>query len=329
MQTIRIATRRSRLALAQADFVAEQLRRRNPGLATELVGLATAGDRQQQADAPPAGKQDFVDALLEALASGRADAAAHSMKDVPAQPTAAFPVCTFGPRADARDALVLSGARAPSEGGLHSLPAGARVGTSSQRRRAFLQGHDRTLAVVPVRGNVETRLSRLDAGEFDALLLACAGLERLDLGARIGQRIEPAAFVPAPGQGAIALQWAAAREDVAALAAGHIDAHVQQAVVAERDLAVRLGADCATPLGVHCHRGGDGAWHLLVQAASTDGSQCMRLMLVGDDPSALAAQAAAQLATLGIGDLLAAAEAQRPPQAQLRMAPAPMRPPPR
>lgn len=253
MQTIRIATRRSRLALAQANAVAKQLRQRNTGLAAELVELATTGDRQQQADAPPAGKQDFVDALQAALASGMADVAVHSMKDVPAQPSAAFPICAFGPRGDARDALVPApaGCRRHGRENARALPAGAKVGTSSQRRQAFLAGLDPTLHVVSVRGNVDTRLGRLDGGEFDALLLACAGLDRLGLGARIGQRLDPGMFVPAPGQGAIALQWAAQREDVAALVAAHVDADAQQAVAVERELAVRLGADCAMPLGIH------------------------------------------------------------------------------
>lgn len=311
MQTIRIATRRSRLALAQANAVAKQLRQRNAGLATELVELATTGDRQQQADAPPAGKQDFVDALQAALASGLADAAVHSMKDVPAQSSAAFPICAFGSRGDARDALVpaSAGCRRHGRENARTLPAGAKVGTSSQRRRAFLAGLDPTLHVVSVRGNVDTRLGRLDGGEFDALLLACAGLDRLGLGARIGQRLDPAVFVPAPGQGAIALQWAAQREDVAALAAAHVDADAQQAVAAERELAVRLGADCAMPLGIHCHRRNDGAWRLLAQAANADGSQCMRLELAGDEPGALAESAATQLAALGIRELLAGAEA--------------------
>lgn len=309
MQTIRIATRRSRLALAQAGAVARQLRQGNAGLATELVALATTGDRQQRTDAPPAGKQVFVDALQSALASGQADAAVHSMKDVPAQPSAAFPVCAFGLRGDARDACV----RAPvggqgTENG-HSLAAGAKVGTSSQRRRAFLVAQDPTLDVVSVRGNVDTRLGRLDAGEFDALLLACAGLDRLGLGARVDQRLDPAVFVPAPGQGAIALQWAAEREHVAALAAAHTHPEVQQAVAAERELAVRLGADCALPLGIHCHRH-NGSWRLLVQAASADGGQCMRLELAGDAPWALVERAQTRLAALGIHDLLAAAAAQ-------------------
>lgn len=309
MQTIRIATRRSRLALAQAGAVAKQLRQGNAGLATELVALATAGDRQQQADAPPAGKQDFVDALQAALASGQADVAVHSMKDVPAQPSAAFPVCAFGPRGDARDACVLAPVDGPQGTANGTLVAGAKVGTSSLRRRAFLVAQDPTLNVVSVRGNVDTRLGRLDAGEFDALLLACAGLDRLGLGARIDRRLDPAVFVPAPGQGAIALQWAAEREDVAALAAAHEDPEAQQAVAAERELAVRLGADCALPLGIHCHRH-NGSWRLLAQAASADGGQSMRLELAGDAPRTLVERAATRLAALGIQELLAMAAPQ-------------------
>ena len=304
MQTIRIATRRSKLALAQANAVAQALAEGQPEIATELVPVTTTGDRQQSADAPPTSKADFVDALEAALASGEAHLAVHSAKDVPVQLADAFPVSTFGQRADARDALVLRG-----PGGLHTLPAGATVGTSSLRRRALLRAHNHALATAPLRGNVDTRLKRLDAGDFDALLLACAGLDRLGLAGRISQRIDPAVIVPAPGQGAIAVQWAAAREEITALVMHHVIGSVERAVAAERALAERLGADCAMPLGVYCNQREDGAWRLLAATANTDGSRCLRLELVGRDPEALAKDAAAKLQALGIDDLLAEARA--------------------
>lgn len=304
MQTIRIATRRSKLALAQANTVAQALAEEHPEVATELVPVTTTGDRQQGADAPPTSKADFVDALEAALAGGEAHLAVHSAKDVPVQATDAFPVRTFGERADARDALVLRG-----PGGLHTLAAGATVGTSSLRRRALLRVHNHALAIAPLRGNVDTRLKRLDAGDFHALLLACAGLDRLGLAGRISQRIDPAVIVPAPGQGAIAVQWAAAREEVAALVIGHVLGPVEQAVAAERALARHLDADCAMPLGVYCCQREDGAWRLLAATANTEGTRCLRLELVGSDPEALAMDAAARLQALGIDDLLAEARA--------------------
>lgn len=301
MQTIRIATRRSRLALAQAAEVAQSLRQRQPGLRTELVELATAGDRQQHADRPPASKEDFVDALQEAMAEGSAEVAVHSMKDVPARP-AGFAVQTFGPRADARDALAMR-----SSGGLHTLADGATVGTSSLRRRAFLQAQNRTLTIRSLRGNVDTRLRRLDAGDFDALLLACAGLDRLGIGNRISERIDPSVIVPPPGQGAIAVQYRAEREDIAAMLAEHIEPVVEEAVAAERTLAARLAADCATPFGAHCEQREDGSWRLLAAAADPEGTRCLRLERIGDDLAALVDEAATQLERLGIGGLLAEA----------------------
>lgn len=300
MQSIRIATRRSRLALVQADEVARALRQRQPGLRTELVELATAGDRQQHADRPPASKEDFVDALQEALASGSAEVAIHSMKDVPAKPAAGFAVQTFGPRADARDALVL-----PSPGGLHALAAEATVGTSSLRRRAFLLAQNQTLAIRPLRGNVDTRLRRLDAGDFNALLLACAGLDRLGLGDRISERIDPSVVVPPPGQGAIAVQYPVARDDLGTMLTHHLVPQVEAAVGAERNLAARLAADCATPFGAHCQQREDGAWRLLAAAADPEGCRCLRLERVGDDLAILVDEAARQLERLGIGGLLA------------------------
>lgn len=300
MQTIRIATRRSRLALAQAEEVAQSLRQRQAGLRTELVELATAGDRQQHADRPPASKEDFVDALQEAMADGSAEVAVHSMKDVPAKPAAGFAVQTFGPRADARDALAMR-----SSGGLHTLADSATVGTSSLRRRAFLLAQNRALEIRPLRGNVDTRLRRLDAGDFDALLLACAGLDRLGFGERISERIDPSVIVPPPGQGAIAVQYPAEREDIAAMLAEHIEPVVEEAVAAERTLAARLAADCATPFGAHCEQREDGAWRLLAAAADPEGTRCLRLERIGDDLAALVDEAATQLERLGIGGLLA------------------------
>ena len=293
MPSIRIATRRSRLALAQAAFVASRLEA--DGAEVELLGVTSAGDRDRSPSLA-GGKNSFVGALEDALADGRADIAVHSMKDVAANVPERFALHTFGPRADVRDAL----AGGPS---LAALPPGARVGTASVRRRALLLALRRDLAVEPVRGNVDTRLKRLEAGGYDALLLACAGLDRLGLGDRIGQRLDPQIVVPAPGQGALAVEFLAERDDLSDLMQSAVDNEVEPCVAAERHLTRRLGADCAMPFGAHCVRS-DGRLRLTAVVAATDGSRVLRIELLGDDATALADEAAERLASLGVRDLL-------------------------
>lgn len=300
MRRIRIATRRSRLAMAQAEFVASRLRANEPSLRVELVGVTSQGDRDQSPSlAQAGGKRSFVGALEEAVREGRADLAVHSMKDVAVRLPDGFALRTFGPRADVRDALVVNG----SPPALTALPGGARVGTASIRRRALLLTLRRDLEVVPVRGNVDTRLKRLDGGGYHALLLACAGLDRLGLGDRIGQRLDAEVLVPAPGQGALAVEFLAEREDVDALIRPGVDGEVERSVVAERQVTRRLGADCAMPFGAYC-RVRDGELKLTTVAADADGMRMLRVELTGDDPVALGDDAAARLRKLGVGDLL-------------------------
>ena len=293
MARIRIATRRSRLALAQAEFVASRLKAQ--GASVELLGVTSAGDRDRSASLA-GGKSSFVGALEEALVDGRADLAVHSMKDVAADVPAHFALQTFGPRADVRDALV-------GAASLAALPTGARVGTASVRRRALLLALRPDLVVEPVRGNVDTRLKRLDAGGCSALLLACAGIDRLGLCERIGQRIDPQILVPAPGQGALAAEFLAERQDLRDLLGSGIDDEVAQGVSAERTLTRQLGGDCAMPLGAHCVRE-NAHWRLTAVVADTDGSRVLRVELVGDDAVALGEEAARRLAALGVGELL-------------------------
>ena len=305
MERLRIATRRSRLALAQADAVAARLREIAPGLETERVEVTTRGDLSSAADQPVSSKGAFIDALESALLDGRADIAVHSMKDVPAALDEQFALCAFGPRADVRDALV-----ARSHGAtLGDLPPRARLGTSSLRRRAMLAALDGALDVAPVRGNVETRLGRLDAGDFDALVLACAGLARLGLEVRIGQRISPQVLVPAPGQGAIAVQYAADRPALRELIGRGVVQTVERCVAAERRLTQRLGADCAMPVGATCTRActREGATlRLLAAVAAPNGERLLRVQCTGADPLALGDDAASRLEALGVAELLAA-----------------------
>ena len=306
MRRIRIATRRSRLAMTQAGFVASRLKAYAPELAVELVGLTSQGDRDQSPSlAQAGGKSSFVGALEEAVLDGRADLAVHSMKDVAVRVPDRFALHTFGPRADVRDALVLQRPVPASAATLTGLPGGARVGTASIRRRALLLTLRRDLEVVPVRGNVDTRLKHLDTGGYDALLLACAGLDRLGLGARIGQRVDADILVPAPGQGALAVEFLAERQEIDALVRTGVDSEVERAVAAERQVTRRLGADCAMPFGAHCTVR-DGALRLAAVAVAVDGTRMLRVELAGEDPVALGDDAAERLRKLGVDDLLGA-----------------------
>ena len=301
MRRIRIATRRSRLAMTQAEFVASRLKANEPSLRVEFLGVTSQGDRDQSPSlAQAGGKSSFVGALEEAVGDGRADLAVHSMKDVAVRVPDGFVLRTFGPRADARDALVVNGSAAT----LTALPGGARVGTASIRRRALLRTLRRDLEVVPVRGNVDTRLKSLEDGGYHALLLACAGLDRLGLGDRIGQRVDAEVLVPAPGQGALAVEFLAEREDLDALIRTGVHSEVERAVAAERQVTRRLGADCGMPFGAYCAVR-DGELKLTAVAADADGTRVLRVELGGDEPVALGDDAAARLQKLGVGDLLA------------------------
>ncbi len=301
LQRIRIATRRSRLALAQASLVADRLRQIQPRLAVELVEVTTRGDIDRSASlAAVGGKGAFIEALEEALRNGRADIAVHSMKDVPATLPEGFALAAFGPRADVRDALVTRTTKAATLG---ELKPGARVGTASIRRRALVTSLRRDLDIVPLRGNVDTRLRRLDDGRFDALLLASAGLDRLDLSGRVSQRIAADVLVPAPGQGALAVEFLATRRDISDLAGAGVDAKVERCVLAERQLTRRLGADCSMPIGVYCAVERS-TLRLVAAAVDAEGKRRLHVELVGDDPIALGNDAATRLDTLGVRDLL-------------------------
>lgn len=290
---VRIATRRSRLALWQAHHVADGLCALHAGLEVEIVGVVTEGDRNRSPSlAAAGGKGLFVNALEEALAADRADIAVHSMKDVPGTVAERFTLTTFGARADARDALV-----ARQGHGLLDLPEEAVVGTSSGRRQAVLRHMRRDLDLQPLRGNVDTRLAKLDAGECDAIVVACAGLDRLGHSQRITERLSVQLMTPAPGQGVLAVEHLAERDDVPSLLAPGISAEVEECVTAERTAASALGADCTLPLGVHCARAADG-FLLHASLFDADGSRELRLQMQGDDATTLAQEAGKRLQRL-------------------------------
>jgi len=250
---LRIATRKSALALWQAEHVAGLLRQEYPALDVTLVPMSTRGDEvQDRSLASLGGKGLFLKELELAMLEGRAELAVHSLKDVPAQLDADFTLPAILPRADAADAFVSN-----DFGTLAELPAGARVGTSSLRRRAQLRSLRPDVEVLDLRGNVGTRLAKLDAGTYDAIVLACAGLQRLGLGARIRWRLVPPAWLPAPGQAAIAIEACRANTAVVSMLAALDDPGTRITVTAERAMNRALGGSCSIPIGAWCTRSGD------------------------------------------------------------------------
>lgn len=246
--TLRIATRKSALALWQAEHVAALLRAAHPGLAVELVPLSTRGD--EILDRPLAtigGKGLFLKELEVAMLEGRADLAVHSLKDVPAELEPGFALPAILPRADAADAFVSN-----QHADLAALPLGAKVGTSSLRRQAQLRALRPDLELLDLRGNVGTRLAKLDAGHYDAIVLACAGLERLGLAGRIRSRLAAPDWLPAPGQAAIAVEARADQPATLALLAVLDDADTRLEVSAERAMNQTLGGSCTVPVGAWC-----------------------------------------------------------------------------
>ena len=266
--TIRIATRESQLALAQTRMVAAALAGRH-AVEVELVPMTTKGDRVL--DRPLAqvgGKGLFVKELEVAMEEGRADLAVHSLKDVPMVIPAHFALATFGARELPLDALVYN--RFDS---LAALPPGARVGTSSLRREAQLRHAYPALELVPLRGNVNTRLAKLDAGEYDAIVLAAAGLRRLGLAGRIRALLSDS--IPAIGQGILAVEYPARRADLAALLAAFEEAATAAAARAERALGLIVGGSCDVPLGAHA-RIEDGRMTLAGFIGLPDGTRLAR-----------------------------------------------------
>jgi hydroxymethylbilane synthase len=293
---VRIATRASALALAQARAVAEAL----PG-EHEIVEVTTAGDR----GAPPGSdKSRWVAELERALQDGEADVAVHSAKDVPGTLPDGLEIVAGPARADARDALC-------GASSLDALPAGARVGTRSLRRRALLLAGRTDLEIVALGGNVDTRLRKLGEGQADALVLARAGLERLGRTDEAGAVLDPESFVPAPGQGALALEARAADSDARAVLAAVDDPDSAACLAAERALAAGLGGSCHTPIGGHAVLDAGGGLRLGAFVGLPDGSAWVRDVVEGsaEEPERLGREAAARLLAAGARELLDAAEA--------------------
>ena len=294
-----IATRESPLALWQANFVKAELEARHDGLLVELLGMRTQGDRWLQSPlSEVGGKGLFIKELEQALLDGRAHLAVHSMKDVPAALEAPFALPVIGFRDDVRDALVTRDGR-----GLADLPAGSRIGSASLRRQSQLRARRPDLQVAPIRGNVGTRLGKLEAGEFDALVLASAGLKRLELAHRVAEYLETEDSLPAAGQGALGIECLADADDVRTLIDPLNDPEVSVCVSAEREVSAGLGADCSAPLGAHAVLDG-GTLQLRALLASPDGSRLLRAAATGGDPRAVGGEVVASLREQGAVALL-------------------------
>jgi hydroxymethylbilane synthase len=301
MKPLSIATRKSRLALWQAEHIKACLQALHPQLEVRLVPMTTRGDELLDRRLDEAGgKGLFVKELENAIADGRADLAVHSMKDVPAELPAGFVLAAITAREDPRDAFVSS--RFAS---FDAMPAGAVVGTSSLRRSAQIVARHPALAVRLLRGNVETRLAKLDRGEYDAIVLAVAGLARLGLQARITRTLEVDTILPAPGQGALGLECLAARKDLIGFLSPLADAQTDACVRAERAVSRALGGSCALPLGAYAEVHGD-RLRLRALVASSDGLRVAHADCEGasPDPEAVAERAVAELRAAGADEIL-------------------------
>lgn len=301
MDLLRIATRKSPLALWQARHVADLLTRHHPGLRVELVEMVTEGDRiLDRALNTAGGKGLFIKELEQGLLEGRTDLAVHSMKDVPAELPPGFDLPVFCAAADPRDALVSNTADS-----VDTLPSGARVGTASLRRGCQLLARRPDLQLVMTRGNVQTRLAKLDRGECDALLLAAAGLDRLGLAGRIAARLPIDVMLPAVTQGVLGLECRAGDTAVAALLAPLHEPATALRVQAERAFAARLGGGCHTPLAGHAVLDGE-RLRLTGLVGSPDGRRLLHEALDGPagQPQALGLALAERLLAQGAGAIL-------------------------
>lgn len=299
---IRIATRKSPLALWQAHYVKNRLESLYPDSQIELVPLSTRGDKIL--DSPLSkvgGKGLFVKELELAILEDRADLAVHSMKDVPVDFPAGLGLSVICERDDPRDALV-----SPGYASIDELPLGSRVGTSSLRRQCQLRARRPDLQILDLRGNVNSRLAKLDAGEFDAILLATAGLKRLNFTDRIRISLDPAESLPANGQGAIGIECRLNDHALLALLAPLDHFPTRQCVLAERAMNLALQGGCQVPIGAYAEQRGDQLW-LRGLVGDPNGLHILRAEAQGpaNEPLLLGQRVAEQLKAQGAGQILA------------------------
>jgi len=299
MKELVIATRESPLALWQAKHVQAALEAAHPGLRVELLGMKTQGDRWLSSPlSEVGGKGLFLKELEAALLDGRAHIAVHSMKDVPAHIPEEFALPVIAYRDDVRDAFVCH-----SNLPFSRLPAGARVGSASLRRQCQLRARRPDLEVLPIRGNVGTRLGKMEAGEYDALVLASAGLARLELTHRITEHMSVEDSVPSAGQGALGIECLAGADEVRELIGVLDDPDVRRCVETERRVTAGLAADCSAPLGAYAQlEAGRLTLHAVV--GTPDGTRLLRASAAGEEPAAVGAKVVADLEAQGARDIL-------------------------
>ncbi len=297
-----IASRESALAMWQAKHIQNRLQTLYPASIVEVLGMTTTGD--QILDSPLArigGKGLFVKELEQALADGRADLAVHSMKDVPMNLPEGFAMAAIGEREDARDAFVSNDFES-----LEALPEGSVVGTSSLRRQSQLQARFPTLKIESLRGNLQTRLRKLDEGQYTAIILAAAGLIRLGLAARIRQFISTADSIPAVGQGALGIEINASRTDMFAILAPLNHPATAACVEAERGMSRALAGSCTVPIGAYAQIKD----HIITMTgfvATVDGKEVVKETVTGstENPEKLGQLLAEKLVALGANRILA------------------------
>jgi len=299
MTTLKLGTRKSLMAMTQSGLVATSLTQLT-GHVVDLVGVTTEGDVSKALLAQMGGTGVFVNGLREKLLSGEVDFAVHSLKDLPTTPADGIALVAIPTRNDPRDALC-------GPGKLSELPAGARVGTGSPRRVAQLRVLRPDLEVVPIRGNADTRLRKVADGELDAIVLAHAGLVRIGRTETIGEVFDPEQMLPAPGQGALALECRADRLDLLDILGVLDDAQTRACVTAERTVLAVLEAGCSAPVGAYATYEEEGL-RLTAAVVSHDGSRQIRLSASGhpDRAEDLGRELASQLFAQGADQLMEA-----------------------
>jgi len=299
-----VGSRGSKLAIIQSELVMSELAKRHPHVQFELLTVTTTGDRRKHAPLEQLGGEGvFVKELEDALSAGRVDLAVHSLKDMPTETPGEFRLAAVTERADPRDALV------SSSGKLADLPPNARVGTGSQRRAVQLLAQRPDLDVRPLRGNVDTRLSKVSSGELDAIVLAAAGLLRLGLDSMITEYLPPQAFVPAVGQGALGIEIRGEDDETAELV-GHVNHEATWlGVTSERAFLQSLGGGCRVPIGALATVE-DARLHLMGMVASPAGGEILHAEVEGNPlaPGEVGTQLAQKMMGMGAASLLEGSE---------------------
>lgn len=284
--TLKLGSRKSRLALWQTNHIADLLRRAHPDLDVDIVTMDTTGDRRRDEPLPQIGAKGLFTAELErALLDDSIDVAVHSLKDLPSALPEGLKYAGSPTRAAATDAFIST-----RWSGVDDLPDKATIATGSQRRRAQLLARRPDLQLTDLRGNIGTRLKKLDDHGYDGIIMATAALHRLEMNEVITTELDPSRHVPAVGQGAIGLETRQGRSDIADILAPILDKETTTAVQAERIFMARLEGGCSVALGAYCHPQPDplAPWNLCAFASSTDGQQVIYRQATGDDPAAMA-----------------------------------------